>query len=224
MPGCSAIRASRWRASGGNVAVPVAQRRDRHVDDVEPVIEVLAEAAGGDLFGQAAVGGGDDPDVDRLGDAAADALDLAGLERAEQLDLGVERQLADLVEEDGRAVGILEAADMAVEGAGEGALLMAEQHQFDEILRDRAAIDDVKLLLAARARGVDRLGDDLLARAALALDQDRDAGAGRLGGDGERGAELRRRADDLLEAERLGDLLGQRAKLAATPCGGRWRC
>ena len=51
------------------------------------------------------------------------------LERAEQFDLGVERQLADLVEEDGRAVGILEAADMAVEGAGEGALLVAEQHR-----------------------------------------------------------------------------------------------
>ena len=62
--------------------------------------------------------------------------------------------------------------------------------------------------------GVDRLGDDLLARAALALDQDRDAGAGGLGGDGERGAELGRRADDLLEAERLGDLLGERAQLA----------
>ena len=57
---------------------PVAQRRDRHVDDVEPVIEVLAEAAGGDLLGEAAVGGGDDADVDDLGDAAADPLDLAG--------------------------------------------------------------------------------------------------------------------------------------------------
>ena len=190
------------------------KRRDRHVDDVEPVIEILAEAAGGDLVGEAAVGGGDDADVDGLGDAAADALDLAGLERAEQFDLGVERQLADLVEEDGRAVGILEAADMAVEGAGEGALLMAEQDRFDEIGGDGAAIDGVELLLAARAGGVDRLGDDLLARAALALDQHRDAGAGGLGGDGERGAELGRRADDLLEAQRLADLLGERPQLA----------
>ncbi len=136
------------------------------------------------------------------------------LEGAEQFHLGVERQLADLVQEQGRAVGILEAADMAVEGAGERALFVAEQHRFDEIFGDRAAIDGVELLLAARRGGVDRLGDDLLARAALALDQHRDAGAGGLGGDRKGGAELRGGADDLLEAQRLGDLLGQRAQLA----------
>ena len=144
------------------------------------------------------------------------ALDLAGLERAEQFDLGLERKLADLVEEQGRAVGILEAADMAVEGAGEGAFLMAEQHRFDEVLGDGAAIDRDHRLAAARGGGVDRLGDHFLARAALALDQHRDPGAGGLGGDRERGAEGRRRADDLLEGERpVGDLLGERAKLAA---------
>ena len=194
------------------------------MDDVEPVIEILAEAAGGDLVGEAPVGGGDDADVDRLGDAAADPLDLAGLERAQQLDLGVERQLADLVEEEGRAVGILEAADMAVEGAGEGALLVAEQHRFDEIFGDRAAIDDVQRLLAARGGGVDRLGDDFLARAALALDQDGDAGAGGLGGDRERGAELGRRADDLLEAERSWRSSPRADEARPSPCGGRWRC
>jgi hypothetical protein len=148
--------------------------------------------------------------------AVAQRRDLAGLERAQQLDLGVERKLADLVEEQGRAVGILEAADMAVEGAGEGALLMAEQHRFDEIFRDRAAIDGDHRLAAARGGGVDRLGDHFLARAALALDQHRDPGPGRLGGDRESGTEARRRADDLLEGEGPDrDLLGQRAKLAA---------
>ena len=192
------------------------KRRDRHVDDVEAVIEVLAEAAAGDLLGEAPVGRRDDPDVDHVDGPAADALDLAGLERPEQFDLGVERKLADLVEEQGRAVGILEAADMAVEGAGEGALLVAEQDRFDEVFGDRSAIDRDHRLAAARAGGVDRLGDDFLARAALALDQDRDPGPGRLGGDGEGGAEGRRRADDLLEGERpVGDLLGKRAKLAA---------
>ena len=192
------------------------KRRDRHVDDVQAVIEVLAESASGDFVGEAAVGRGDDPDVDDVDDPAADALDLAGLERSKQFDLGLERKLADLVEEQGRAVGILEAADMAVEGAGEGALLMAEQHRFDEILGDCAAIDGDHRLAAARARGVDRLGDHFLARAALALDQHRDPGPGRLGGDRQGRAEGRRRADDLLEGERaVGDLFGQRAKLAA---------
>src|SRR5436189_714633 len=154
-------------SEGWAVALAVAQGGDGDVDDVEPVVEILAEAAGGDLLDQAAVGRGDDPDVDSERVAAADALDLAGLDRAQQLDLGVERQLADLIEEDGRSVGILEAADMAIERAGEGALFVAEQHGFDEIFGDRAAIDGVELLLGARGGGVDRLGDDFLARAAL---------------------------------------------------------
>ena len=42
----------------------------------------------------------------------ADALDLAFLEDAQQLRLQVERQLADLVQEEGAAVGQLEAPDL----------------------------------------------------------------------------------------------------------------
>ena len=41
---------------------------------------------------------------------AADRLDLPSLQRAEKLRLQLERQLADLVEEDGAAVGLLEGA------------------------------------------------------------------------------------------------------------------
>src|SRR5207253_11212868 len=103
---------------GGNVALPVPKRGNRYVDDVEPVIEILAETRGSDLLGEAPVGGRDDAHVDGLGDAAADPLDLASFQHPEQLDLGVERQFPDLVEEDRGAVGVLEAADMAVEGAG----------------------------------------------------------------------------------------------------------
>ena len=69
---------------------------------------------------------------------------------------------------------------------------------------------------------MDRLGDDLLARAAFAFDQHRDAGAGGLGGDRHGGAELGCGADNLLEAERPADLLRQRAQLArlAAAVGG----
>jgi hypothetical protein len=49
---------------------------------------------------------------------------------------------------------------------------------------------------------VDRLGDHFLADAAFAFDQHGNAGAGRLGGDGERGAEIGGGADDLVEGER----------------------
>ena len=66
---------------------------------------------------------------------AADRLDLALLQRAQQLDLRGRRQFADLVEEQRAAVGLDELAGVLVGGAGEGAFLVAEQNRLDQILR-----------------------------------------------------------------------------------------
>ena len=62
-----------------------------------------------------------------IGRLHADRVDLALLERSQKLDLDVEGQFADLVEEQGAAVGLLELAQVLVGGAGEAALLVAEQ-------------------------------------------------------------------------------------------------
>ena len=53
-----------------------------------------------------------------------------------------ERHVADLVEEEGAAVGLLEAAPVApLVRAGEGALLVAEQLALEERLGQRGAVD-----------------------------------------------------------------------------------
>ena len=91
-----------------DVLAPLAQRRDLDVDDVEAVVEVVAELARLDLAPQVAVGGGDDADVDLDRRRGADRQDLLRLDGAQQLDLQAERQVADLVEEDGAAAGALE--------------------------------------------------------------------------------------------------------------------
>src|SRR5262249_45227425 len=49
-----------------DVVPALAERRQVDVDDVEPVVEVLAEASPADLLLEDAVGRGDDPDVDLL--------------------------------------------------------------------------------------------------------------------------------------------------------------
>jgi len=56
-------------------------------------------------------------------------------------------------------------------GAGEAALLVAEDLAFDQVRRDRAAVDREEGALAAPAQVVDGLRDDLLAGAALAGDE-----------------------------------------------------
>ena len=134
----------------------------------EPVVEILAERLCFDHCRQVAVGGGDDPDVDAHGPFAADAHDLAVLDDAQQADLRGERELADFVEEERAAVGLLEPALPARGRAGEGALLVAEQLRVDQLGRDRAAVDAAERAGAKRRMLVDGAGDDLLAGAGLA--------------------------------------------------------
>ena len=86
-----------------DVLAPLAQGRQLDLDRVEPEQQVLAEAAlVGELVGRA-IGRGDHPDVDRHRLVGADRHDLALLERGQQFGLEVERQIADLVEEQGAA-------------------------------------------------------------------------------------------------------------------------
>ena len=112
-----------------------------------------------------------------IGARAADALELALLEHAEQLGLGFGGHLADLVEEERAAVGQLEPADPPGDGAGEGALLVAEQLALDQPRGQGGAVDLDERLVRAPAAGVDRPGDQLLAGPGLAGDED--GGVGR---------------------------------------------
>src|SRR5205085_3113460 len=108
-------------------------------------------------------------DVDDV--LAADARDLAALERAEHLRLRHEIHVADLVEEERAAVRLLEEAAALALRAGERALLVTEELALDELARDRRAVHLHERLLLARAEPVDRPRDELLAGAALSRDE-----------------------------------------------------
>src|SRR5205823_5610209 len=88
--------------------------------------------------------------------------------------------LADLVEEEGAAVGRLEFADPCTDRAGECATGVAEELAFQEVFRDRAAVDGDERAGLARAAAVDLARDQLLACAGLAGDEYGDVGAGDL--------------------------------------------
>ena len=72
------------------------------------------------------------------GDApvAAEPLDRALLEHAQQLRLHRQRDALDLVEEERAAVRELDLADALVDRAGEGAALVAEELALEQRLRD----------------------------------------------------------------------------------------
>jgi hypothetical protein len=87
------------------------------------------------------IGHCDDPDVDRNRARAAQALELAVLEHSQQLGLKLRRQLADLIQKKGSAVGHFEATHPFGLGPGKGAFLVAEQFAFDQVCRQGRAID-----------------------------------------------------------------------------------
>ena len=104
-------------------------------EDVEAVEQILTQRAVRDRRLHVLVGRRDQPDVDleRLG--AAEALELPLLQHPQQLDLRREVDVADLVEQQRPAVGELEAALLALLGAGERALFVAEELRLDQRFR-----------------------------------------------------------------------------------------
>ena len=159
-----------------NVLAAIAQRRQGHLDHVETVEEILAEAPLADPRREIAVGGGEHAHVDGGGLRRAEPSHLTALERPQQLLLQRGRHLRDLVQEQCPPAGLLEQSELAAGGAGECAPHVAEQLRLEQRLGHRAAVDRDERARRARARVVHRLGDHFLARPGFALDEDRGIG------------------------------------------------
>src|SRR6059058_2018807 len=158
---------------GGNVLGPLAERRGLDREHVQPVVEIVPEPL---LFHhpkEVAVRRGDEADVDLDRLRTAVPLELLLLQDAQQLRLELERDLADLVEEQRAAVGHLEAADLLGDGAGEGAPLVPEELALEETGRNRGAVELHERAVAAVASVVDGPREQPLARARFAEKQDR---------------------------------------------------
>ena len=87
-----------------NVLATLGERRQLQRDDVQAVIEILAELARRLLRFEVAVRRRDDAHVDRKRLRRADRPHLALLEHAQQLHLQRQRHVADLVQEERAAV------------------------------------------------------------------------------------------------------------------------
>ncbi len=159
--------------------------------------QVGAKAPALDLALEVAVRRGDHANVDAVEAVGADALDLAALQGAQELRLERERQLADLVEEEGPAVGHLELPGAVARGAGEGARHVAEQLALRDGLGQGGAVDVDEGLVPPRGERVDLVGDPLLADARLPGDEDREVGGRDRGDLLEEPPQRRARADDV---------------------------
>ena len=153
----------------------LAERRHAHGHDVEPIEQIVAELPLAHGAREVAVGRGDQADVD-LVRLAAEAFDLPVLQHAQELDLHVRRNLADLVEKERAAVGQREAPLVTRDRAGERAAFVAEQLRLEDRLGDRRAVHRDERLPGARAQLMHGARAELLAGAALTEQQHRRGG------------------------------------------------
>ena len=116
--------------------------------------------------------GDDHAHVHRDRAIAADALDLAFFQHAQQFGLHQNRHVADLVQEQRAVVGLLELADVPGGRAGEAAFFVAEEFAFDQLGGHRRAVQGDERPAFARAALVQRARDQLLAGAGFAQDAD----------------------------------------------------
>ena len=184
----------------GDVAGPLPELGQADLDGVDPVEQVLAKLLTADHLGDGHVGGADQAHVDRGRPVGAHADHLAVLQHGEQLGLQRQREVTDLVEEQTAARGDLKAAGPVAARIGEGPLDVAEEFAFEQVFAERAHVDADEHLCGAQGAAVDLAGDQLLARAVLA--QDQDVGVG--------GRDLLDGAEHLLHGVRLADDAGER--------------
>ena len=104
----------------------------------------------------------------------ADALERPLLQESQQLGLQARRHLADFVEEQRAALGHLDAPRLIADGAGEGALGVAEELAGQKLLGEGGAVDRYEGALAPRAFQVHRPREHALPGSVLAAEQQGD--------------------------------------------------
>src|SRR6266540_763797 len=161
-----------------DVLGPLAERGQRDSDDAQAVEQVFAEILVLDSRFEIAVGGRQDADVHRDVLSGAQALDGPFLKYAQKLGLSAGIEVADFVEKQRAALGLLEAADTARLRAGEGAAFVAEQFALQQRFRDGGAVDGDEGRLRPVAVLVDGAGDEFLAGACRAADEHGDGRGG----------------------------------------------
>src|SRR5881396_1971736 len=155
----------------GDVALDVAQRRQRCAGDTDAVEEIRSEPAGLHELLEIAVGGRDQAQGHLQLLRAAQPPKPPTLEHVEQLRLQFGSELRDLVEKQCAAVRHLDEAALRFTGVGEGSPLVAEQLGLEQAWGKRRAVDLHEPSYRMRARVVNGAGDQVFARAAVAEQQ-----------------------------------------------------
>src|SRR6266581_352607 len=164
----------------GDILGALAQRRNTDLKHAQAEVQVRPKLALLGLLRQIAVRRGDDPDIDVKRVFAADGTHLPFFDGVQQFWLQVERQFPHFVEEQRAPVGSQEKSLARLVGAGEGALGVAEEFAFQQMVGNGAAIDRNERPAAARIALMNQTRHHTLAGSALAGEEHDAVGGGDL--------------------------------------------
>src|SRR5205085_5321275 len=132
---------------------------------------IATEGALSDRLLQVALGGRQNPDIDRDMLDAADRANLFLLDGPQQLGLQVYWKLADFVEEHSPALRDPKQPVLGMSSSGEGSSHVPEQFTFNEGWHQRSTVHRDKGFVLKGSGEMYGAGDQFLARAAFAKDQ-----------------------------------------------------
>ncbi|MNY16711.1 hypothetical protein D3C86_1499940 [compost metagenome] len=179
-----------------NIRLAFAQRRYRQRHHIQPVIEVLAKRA---TFGRIAkidLGRRHHANIDRPLLVRPEWRDLAHFQHTQHLHLHRKRHAFDLIQKQGAAARMFDAADAFFLCAGKSSRLMAEKLAFNHRFRQRPAIERHEITFRAfLAPAVKGRCHHFLAAAGLASHQHIHVGIGNVPKRGAQALHGRRLAD-----------------------------
>src|SRR5271169_4701568 len=154
-----------------DILAAVAQRWQFDAEDIEPIKKIGTEFTFLDQFFQILVGGSDAAKVYLDDLIATHAGDFALLQHAQQIGLGLESDVTDLVQENRPTLGNFELAFLAVLSAGKRALLMTKEFAFEKRLGQSAAVNYDQRMKSSWAGVMDGARYQFLSGAALSGDE-----------------------------------------------------
>src|SRR6185295_12865161 len=157
----------------GNVVPSFAQRRDPNRKHIQAIVQVHPESSYRRHVLEMLIRRRDDPRIYSCGMRASEAFEFLLLDRAEELGLQFDWQIADFVEKQRAAVGRLKAADSGRHRSGKRASLIPEHLAFEQRSGNRRAVDRDKTVAPACARLMNGPRNELFAGTRLAVDKNR---------------------------------------------------
>lgn len=165
-----------------NVLPSLSQGRKLHLDDTDPIEEVLAKTSFLDHLTQVLVGGGDDADIELDLFGRSDPFQFVLLKNSKKFGLHGQRHFSKLIEEEGPSLCHLELSGLsALFCSGERTFFVAEEFTFKEVFGDTRTVDGDEGVLFSLALLVDRPCHKLFAGSCLSRDQDGCRAVGELG-------------------------------------------